>query len=86
MRVDERRACAIIIGLALAFYGVGIGAGSHFNSDDTLYAQMAREMVQSGDFVDNRWLGVVHFEKPPLLLWSLAGAGRFLGWSEAALR
>jgi 4-amino-4-deoxy-L-arabinose transferase-like glycosyltransferase len=80
------RDCAAIVLASALFYGIGIGRGSHFNSDDTLYAQMAREMLQSGDLFDNRWLGVVHFEKPPLLLWSLAAAGGSLGFDEGALR
>jgi 4-amino-4-deoxy-L-arabinose transferase-like glycosyltransferase len=60
--------------------------GSHFDSDDTLYAEMAREMVNSGNLLDNQWSGTVLFEKPPLYLWSLAISGHFLGWDEAAMR
>jgi 4-amino-4-deoxy-L-arabinose transferase-like glycosyltransferase len=85
-RAQEIRHSLVVALSAAVFYAIGIGAGSHFNSDDTLYAEMAREMVQSGDYVDNRWLGVVHFEKPPLLLWSLAAAGAAFGFGEAALR
>ncbi len=72
--------------VALAFFAVGLGGGSHFDSDDALYTQMAREMVGSGDLVDNRWSGAVLFEKPPLLLWSLAASGAAFGWGEAAMR
>ncbi len=76
----------VIVLVASAFFGIGIDAGSHFNSDDTLYAEMAREMLESGDWVDNRWSGAVLFEKPPLYLWSLALSGSVLGWGEAAMR
>ncbi|MFT5432786.1 MAG: 4-amino-4-deoxy-L-arabinose transferase-like glycosyltransferase, partial [Myxococcota bacterium] len=82
----DRRIALVAGAVAVCFLTVSIGAGSHFDSDDALYAQMAREMVQSGDFVDNRWSGVVLFEKPPLYLWSLAASGATLGWSEASLR
>lgn len=72
--------------LVAAFLAVGISGGSHFDSDDTLYAQMAREMVETGDYLDNRWSDVVQFEKPPLYLWTLAAAGAAGDWSEGALR
>ena len=77
---------ALVGVLALAYLAVGVGGGSHFDSDDTLYAQMAREMVQSGDWVDNRWSDTVLFEKPPLYLWSLAVVGSAFGWDEWAMR
>jgi 4-amino-4-deoxy-L-arabinose transferase-like glycosyltransferase len=83
---EHRSECAWIALCAGAFYAIGCARGSHFASDDALYAQMAREMLETGDFVDNRWLGVVHFEKPPLLLWSLALSARCFGFGEAALR
>jgi 4-amino-4-deoxy-L-arabinose transferase-like glycosyltransferase len=86
MSTHSLRDCAAVVLASALFYGVGIGRGSHFNSDDTLYAQMAREMLQSGDLVDEHWLGVVQFEKPPLLLWSLAAAGGVFGFGEGALR
>lgn len=87
-RLDARdlRACLAVAAVGGLFYAVGMGEGSHYNSDDVLYAQMAREMLASGDFVDNRWLGVVHFEKPPLLLWALALSASLFGFGEAALR
>ena len=65
---------------------MGMTGGSHFDSDDTLYAEMAREMVNSGNLLDNQWSGTVLFEKPPLYLWSLAISGHLLGWDEAAMR
>jgi 4-amino-4-deoxy-L-arabinose transferase-like glycosyltransferase len=78
---------AVAIGcVAAAFYAIGIAVGSHADSDGVIYAQMAREMLSSGDIIDTRWLGVVQFEKPPLLIWSLAVSGACFGFGEAALR
>lgn len=76
----------IIAAVAGVIFAVSIGEGSHLDSDDALYAQMAREMVVAGDLVDNRWSGTVLFEKPPLYLWSLAASGTALGWGEASMR
>lgn len=88
MRVSSEEATdtALIAACSGVFYAVGIGSGSQLSSDDVLYAQMAREMLHSGNWLDNLWLGVTHFEKPPLLLWCLALSGAVFGFGEAALR
>ena len=65
---------------------IAIGEGSIASSDDALYAQMAREMAQSGRWLTATWLGVEVFEKPPLLLWMLRMFGPWFSWSEFALR
>jgi len=80
------RTLAITAACSLAFFAIGLGSGSHFDSDDALYAEMAREMVRTGDLVDNQWSGAVLFEKPPLYLWTLAASGAVFGWGEAAMR
>jgi len=63
-----------------------LGAGSLVDSDDALYAQMAREAVASGDWLTFTYHGVPVFEKPPLALWALAASQALLGEGEAALR
>ncbi len=77
---------AVILAAYSLFLSVGIQSGSHFDSDDTLYSEMARQMVESGNWADNQWGEAIQFEKPPLYLWSLAVSGGLFGWSEAAMR
>jgi len=84
-RWAQRSAAILVVGFAVV-YAVGLGEGSHLDSDDTVYAQMAREMVQTGNWVDNQWSGVLLFEKPPLYLWTLAICGSVFGWGEASMR
>lgn len=69
--------------LALAWH---LGAGSLPRSDDTIYAQMAREMVAGGDWLRTPWMGTSLFEKPPLLFWLLGLSGSTLGWTPLAMR
>ncbi|MEC8025409.1 MAG: glycosyltransferase family 39 protein [Myxococcota bacterium] len=83
---DERRIGILLTAVTFVFFAIGMDSGSHYDSDDALYAEMARSMWVSGDWVDNRWSGTVLFEKPPLLIWSMALSGGIGGWSEAALR
>jgi 4-amino-4-deoxy-L-arabinose transferase-like glycosyltransferase len=50
------------------------------------YAQICREMSDSGDWVVPTWLNVPHLEKPPLAYWSGALGIRLLGRSELPAR
>jgi 4-amino-4-deoxy-L-arabinose transferase-like glycosyltransferase len=56
------------------------------NPDEGRYTEIPREMVASGDYVTPRLNGVVYFEKPPLVYWSIAGMLRLFGPSEFAMR
>ena len=62
------------------------GGDSLLNSDDVIYAQMARESLESGHLLEHTWMGVVLFEKPPLLLWLLQLSGAVFGFSDSAMR
>jgi len=50
------------------------------------YAQIAREMVDSGDWVVPHWFGVVHLEKPPLAYWAGAAGIELFGRNQFAIR
>jgi 4-amino-4-deoxy-L-arabinose transferase-like glycosyltransferase len=54
--------------------------------DEPRYAQVAREMAVSGDFVTPKLHGEPWFEKPVLYYWMAAAAFRVLGVSELAAR
>src|SRR5437773_1603023 len=50
-----------------------LGATGLFDLDEGLYAESAREMAVTGDFVTPRVNGVPFFEKPPLIYWMASG-------------
>lgn len=54
--------------------------------DEGRYAEIAREMAQSGDWVTPRISGIKYLEKPPLQYWFTAAAYHALGVREAAAR
>lgn len=54
--------------------------------DEFRYAEIPREMLESGDYVTPRLLGVRYFEKPVLGYWMVAGAYRLFGENRFALR
>src|SRR5450755_380278 len=51
-------------------------------SDEGRYAEIAREMLASGDWVTIRYNGLKYFEKPPFQLWMTALAYAAFGIGE----
>jgi len=54
--------------------------------DEGRYAEVAREMVVSGDWLVPRLFGVPYLEKPPLFHWLTAVSCRLFGMNEFAVR
>ncbi len=54
--------------------------------DESRYAQIALEMVQSGDYLVPRLRGAAYLDKPPLLYWMTAGSFRVFGANEFSSR
>src|SRR5437899_7690898 len=54
--------------------------------DEPFYAQTAREMVATGDWMTPRIFGSPQFEKPILFYWLTAGSFEVFGESEFAAR
>lgn len=48
-------------------------------SDEGRYAEMAREMLVTGDWVTPRYNGYKYFEKPPLQIWATAATFQVFG-------
>jgi 4-amino-4-deoxy-L-arabinose transferase-like glycosyltransferase len=63
-----------------------LGAIGFIGPDEPRYAWIARDMMESGDWVTPRLYGNPWFEKPPLLYWGAGLAFQWFGVSEAAAR
>ncbi|GAB6062384.1 ArnT family glycosyltransferase [Deferrisoma palaeochoriense] len=59
-------------GLAAVALWVGLGSYGLVEPSDARYAEIAREMWASGDWLFPRLLGIHHFHKPPLVYWVTA--------------
>ena len=70
---------ALITFLGLFLYLLGNHAASPWDRDEPRYAEAAREMVASGDYVLPRFHGEVRYDKPPLIYWVMAAAYRVTG-------
>jgi 4-amino-4-deoxy-L-arabinose transferase-like glycosyltransferase len=76
----------LLVALAIAVYFGGIGSYPFLDPDEGRYAEIAREMLATRDFVTPHLNYVRYFEKPPLFYWLTAGAMGALGRTETAGR
>ncbi|MGH9785151.1 MAG: ArnT family glycosyltransferase, partial [Terriglobia bacterium] len=58
--------------LAFVLFLSGLGAVGFVGPDEARYADVARGMLLSGDYVTPRLFGEPWFEKPPLYYWIAA--------------
>ncbi|HEY6299966.1 MAG TPA: phospholipid carrier-dependent glycosyltransferase [Candidatus Binatus sp.] len=72
--------------LAAILYLPGLGQPALWEPDEGRYAEIAREMVVSGDYVTPRDDFEPYFEKPPLVYWANAASIRIFGANEFAAR
>src|SRR3954469_12260974 len=70
----------------LVLYGFRVGSYPLDNPDEGRNAEIAREMIATGDFITPRLNGVNYFEKPPLVYWAVAASLKVFGQNEWAVR
>ncbi len=75
--------CGLIAGV---LYLPGLGSPALWEPDEGRYAEIAREMLQSADYITPRNDWVRYFEKPPLMYWVTAASIWALGENEFAVR
>ncbi len=77
---------ALVVLAAAVVLFTGLGALPLFGRDESLYAEAAREMLATGDWITPRVNGVYFFEKPPLYYWLAAISYTLVGVSPIAAR
>ncbi len=71
-----------LLGVFLLVWFYMLGARTLVPTDEGRYAQMAREMLASGDWITLRLNGIKYFEKPPLQNWMNALTFAVFGLGE----
>ena len=75
-----------LFALLTLLWFVNLDARRLIHPDEGRYAEIAREMVTTGDWVTPRLNGLKYFEKPPFQYWATAAAYRMFGIHEWAAR
>ena len=75
-----------IVVASVVFAGTMVAPPHLMDDVDGVQAQIARNMLVSGDWVTPRLNGIVNFEKPPLLYWMSALCYSVFGVSDWAAR
>lgn len=77
----------IVLAVAgLIYFGCMVSPPSLMDDVDAVQAQIARNMIHSGDWVTPRLDGIVYLEKPPLIYWLIAGSYKIFGEHDWAAR
>jgi len=76
----------LIAALSLILFLCGIWVAPLQEPDEGRYADIARSMIRSGDWLAPKLNGVLYFEKPPLFFWLQAVSMKAMGASEAPAR
>ncbi len=76
----------VVLAAVAIFLGCGFSPPSLMDDVDAVQAQIARNMLESGDWVTARLNGVAYLEKPPLKYWMMAVSYQLFGVRDWAAR
>ena len=76
----------LIVAVVLIVYILPLGGRPLITPDEARYAEIPREMLQSGNWVSPRLNGVRYFEKTPFSYWAFAVSFKIFGMNRFALR
>src|SRR5579864_7192382 len=77
---------AVVLFAATIYLGCIVSPPSLMDDVDAVQAQIARNMLDSGDWVTARLDGVPYLEKAPLIYWAIAVSYKLFGVHDWAAR
>jgi 4-amino-4-deoxy-L-arabinose transferase-like glycosyltransferase len=86
MTQPKRRTLLLLVLVLAAIWFSNLDYRKLIRPDEGRYAEIAREMAVSGDWITPRLNGIKYFEKPPLQYWATAAAFRAFGVREWTAR
>ena len=76
----------MLLTAASAVLLINLGKGSLSSWDEAFYAEVSREITESGNWIDLTWTGVPWSDKPPLYMWMTACFYKIFGINEFSAR
>jgi 4-amino-4-deoxy-L-arabinose transferase-like glycosyltransferase len=68
----RRGHAGLLLLLALLLFSAGLGLRDPWPADEPRYALVAKQMVESGDWLFPHWGKELYPDKPPLFMWVIA--------------
>ncbi len=84
--LGQKTLFVIVVAVALTVLFTGLGSAPLFNPDEGLYAEPAREMLDTGEYMTTLLNYKVRLTKPPLVIWAMALSYLVMGVNEFAAR
>jgi 4-amino-4-deoxy-L-arabinose transferase-like glycosyltransferase len=84
--MERRHELIVLLVAAVIYLGTIISPPRLMDDVDSVQAQIARNMLESGDWVTARLNGVAYLEKSPLVYWLIAGSFAIFGVHDWAAR
>jgi len=77
----------IILGLGVFLIFINLGRNHLVPWDEAIYAKIAKNMLETGEYLVQKWhTSNPWFEKPPLYMWLMSGSMKLLGYTASAAR
>ena len=74
----------VLVSFSLVVLFFNLGGKSFWEPDEGRYAEISREMVESGDWLTPRLNYIKHFDKPPITYWLIGSSFKLAGLNEFA--
>jgi 4-amino-4-deoxy-L-arabinose transferase-like glycosyltransferase len=84
--MDWKRPVTLVVLATLATLAVGTAPTPLWDEDEARFATVAREMVETGDWIVPRFNGTLAVDKPVLMHWCMAACMTVFGTNEFAAR
>jgi 4-amino-4-deoxy-L-arabinose transferase-like glycosyltransferase len=81
---QERRRFWLLLLIALVILGAGIGLRDPWPSDEPRFTLVAKQMVESGDWLFPHRGSELYADKPPMLMWMEAASFELVRWWRLA--
>ena len=75
-----------LLGLVAVVLLLNLNEWSVTESTEARYAQVSKEMVETGDYLHPRLMGIKHYHKPPLTYWVTAAGYKIFGINSFGAR
>ena len=82
--LDPRAQGVLLVLCAALILFARVGAGPLPNYDDAYYAEKAKQMLRTGDWLTPRFAGAERLDNPPLFLWLMAASFAVMGVTSYA--